>query len=229
MTNTIEETVDLSGSASEEEFIRWTLQADGSYAKEGDLPADTPAVRIFEIDEDYETNPHAVCAGQKLWPREEAVALVEGKIAEGSYRAWRYEIRPEIPNSQNALGPVVAVPTQPAEPRTCSNSSCKKGPEGTRGIVTRRNAKYCCPSCRVSACRREKPKPAPTEMPRRKPRCDRKYPSQAARQRAYDYRRWGTVRDRRAIDKLLGKKSRRESVNRGYPSEVGANSHIFRS
>jgi len=73
---------------------------------------DTPAVRVFSIDEDYETNPHAVCSGRRLRPRDEAVALVERKIAGGSYRAWRYEIRPEMSESENALAPVSAVPTQ---------------------------------------------------------------------------------------------------------------------
>jgi hypothetical protein len=192
-------------NAPEQESIRWTRLADASYVKEGTIPADTSTVRIFEIDEDYETNPYAVCAGQKLWPQEEAVVLVEGKIAEGSYKAWRYEIRPEIQKPENALGPGVAVPTQPpSEPRTCSNLSCKKGPDGTRGLMRRRNAHFCSSACRVSACRRNRPKPEPTEKPRRKPRCDRKYPSQAARQSAYSYRRWGRVRGRRAIDRLLG-------------------------
>ena len=69
---------------STQAVIRWTRQADGSYAKEGALPAEISDVRIFAIDEDYETNPHAVCPGLKLWPKEEAVELVERKISDGS-------------------------------------------------------------------------------------------------------------------------------------------------
>jgi hypothetical protein len=47
--------VEVSGRAPEQESIRWTRQVDGSYIKEGSLPANTPAVRIFSIDQDYET------------------------------------------------------------------------------------------------------------------------------------------------------------------------------
>ena len=86
MTISIEQQVGVSGAAPEQESLRWTRQSDDSYLKEGTLPADIPTARIFAIDEDYETNPHAVCPGLKLWPREEAVELVERKIAEGSYR-----------------------------------------------------------------------------------------------------------------------------------------------
>jgi hypothetical protein len=46
---------------STQAIIRWTRQADGSYAKEGTLPAEISHARIFAIDEDYETNPHAIC------------------------------------------------------------------------------------------------------------------------------------------------------------------------
>ena len=87
---------------STQAVIRWTRQPDGSYAKEGALPADIPNARIFAIDEDYETNPHAVCPGLKVWPKEEAVDLVERKIAQRSYRAWRYEVRPEVSNAETA-------------------------------------------------------------------------------------------------------------------------------
>jgi hypothetical protein len=83
---------------SDKATIRWTRQADGSYTKGGALPADIPTARIYVIDDDYETNPHAVCPGLKLWLKEEAVELVERKIAEGSYREWRYELRPEVSN-----------------------------------------------------------------------------------------------------------------------------------
>ena len=205
-TEAINTPVEVSGCTPELESISWTRQVDGSYTKEGNLPANTPAARIFSIDEDYKTNPNAICPGLKLRPKDEAVALVEGKIAEGSYRAWRYEIRLEKPKADDPLPPIIGAPPQPAEPHACSNLNCKKGPNGSRGSVTRRNAKYCCPSCRVSACRQKKPKPLPAEKTTiRKLRCDKKYPSHAARQRAYDHRKWGAVRARREIDRLLGK------------------------
>jgi hypothetical protein len=54
---------------STQAIIRWTRQTDGSYAKEGTLPAEISNARIFAIDEDYETNPHAVCPGLKVWPK----------------------------------------------------------------------------------------------------------------------------------------------------------------
>jgi hypothetical protein len=85
---------------STQALIRWMRLADDSYANEGTLPADISHARIFAIDEDYETNPHAVCPGLKVWPKEEAVELVERKIAEGSYRAWRYEVRPGASSAQ---------------------------------------------------------------------------------------------------------------------------------
>ncbi len=77
------------------------------------------------------------------------------------------------------------------DPRACMNSRCKKGPEGARAAVKSPRAKYCCASCRVSVCRRNRPKPPDTDKPKRKPRKDKKYPSHAARQRAYERRKWG--------------------------------------
>ena len=77
-------------------IVRWTRQVDGSYLKEGNLTADILTARIFAIDEDFETNPVAVCPGLKIRPKDEAIELVERKIAEGSYRARRSEIRPEM-------------------------------------------------------------------------------------------------------------------------------------
>jgi len=174
--------------------IRWTRQADGSYLKEGTLPADIPTARIFAIDEDYETNPHAVCPGLKLWPKEEAVELVERKIAKGSYREWRYEVRPEVSSEEVNYALAVVGPRRPAESRACSNSRCKKGPEGTPGAVTSWKGKYCCASCRVSVCRQNKLKPECTDKPERKPRRDKKHESHAARQNAYEWRKWGRER-----------------------------------
>src|SRR5216683_3508710 len=108
-------------------MIRWTRQADGSYIKEGTLPANIPTARIFAIDEDYETNPHAGCPGLKLRPRDEAVELVERKIAEGSYRVWRYEIRPEMPSAEVPPAPALG-PSESLASRPCPNERCKKGP-----------------------------------------------------------------------------------------------------
>jgi len=193
MTISIEQTVGIPGTAPEQESFRWTRQADGSYVKEGTLPADIPTARIFAIDEDYEMNPHAVCPGLKLRPKVEAVELVELKIAEGSYRAWRYEIRPEISSAEPPPAPAVGPSESPAF-RVCQNQRCRKGLKGTRGIVKNRRAKYCCASCRVSVSRRNRPKPECSDKPERKPRSDKKHESHAARQSAYEWRKWG--RDR---------------------------------
>lgn len=165
-------------------IIRWTRQADGTYVKEGELPAHIPTARIFAIDEDYETNLHAACPGVKLRPKEEAIALVERKIAEGSYRDWRYEIRPEISTAESSPAPPVA-PSESCEVRLCPNERCKKGPNGTRGIVTNRRAKYCCSYCRVDVCRRNRLKLEQIEKPKRKRRRDAKWKDHAERQRAY--------------------------------------------
>jgi hypothetical protein len=170
-----------------EQTIRWTRQADGSYQKDGSLPAGTPAVRIFEVDKDYATNPHAVCAGQKLWPQEEAAALLEGKIADVSYKAWRYEIRAELSSAGPPAVPAMVPPESPAL-RLCSNPRCNKGPNGTREKVKSQRAKYCCGYCRVDVCRRSRPKLEQIEKPKRKRRKDAKYASHAERQRAYQAR-----------------------------------------
>ena len=196
MTISIEEEVGVSGTAPKQESLRWTRQADGGYAKEGSLPANIPTARIFAIDEDYETNPNAVCPGLKVWPKEEAVALVERKITEGSYRAWQYEIRPELSSAEPPPTPAVGPSESPAF-RLCQNQRCRKGPNSTRGIVKSRRAKYCCASCRVSVCRRNEPKPECIDKPERKPRKDKKHESHAARQSAYEWRKWGRERLRR--------------------------------
>jgi hypothetical protein len=164
--------------------IRWTRLADGSYLKEGSLPADISNARIFAIDEDYETNPHAVCPGLKLWPKEEAVELVERKIAEGSYRAWRYEVRAEVSTVETAPAREPVPPERPSH-GLCSNERCRKGPDGNRGVLKSSRAKYCCTYCRVDVCRRSRPKPAETEKATRKRRKDAKYSSHSERQRAH--------------------------------------------
>jgi len=165
--------------------LAWTRQADGSYARAGGLPEGASTARIFVVAEDHVESP-----GTKLRPKEEAVALVERKIAEGSYKAWRYEVRPE---TSTAVDPsdheLVLLPHR--DSRTCANPRCKKGRDDTRGEVKSRRAKYCCNTCRVDVCRRNRKKANPEQVdkPRRKPRSDRKYESHAARQRAYEYRR----------------------------------------
>jgi hypothetical protein len=202
-------------------IIRWTRLADGGYTKEGNLPAGTPAVWIFEIDEDYETNPYAVCQGQKLWPQEEAVALVESKIADGSYRARKYEIRPELPSAGPPSVPAMALSESP-ELRLCSNLRCKKGPNGTRGIVKSQRAKYCCRYCRVDVCRRSQPKPKQIEKPKRKRRKDAKYASHAERQRAHQARH-STADYPHAVRDLLWMKERRaRMVDKRIQEPVGA-------
>ena len=72
--------------------------------------------------------------------------------------------------------------------RVCANPRCRKGPNGTRGILKSPRAKYCCPYCRVDVCRRNRPKPEQIEKPSRKRRRDAKYNSHSERQRAYQAR-----------------------------------------
>ncbi len=94
--------------------------------------------------------------------------------------------------------------SKPPHDGLCKNERCKKGPNGTRGIVKSRRANYCSAYCRVDVCRREAtPRPAPMEKPSRKPRSDRKYPSHAERQRAYQARH-STAGWPQGIKDLLG-------------------------
>jgi hypothetical protein len=172
---------------STQAIIRWTRQADGSYAKEGALPADISNGRIFAIDEDYETNPHAVCPGRKLWPKEEVVELVERKIAEASYRVWRYEVRPEVSPAETSPTRDLTPSDRPS-PGLCANERCKRGPNDTRGMLKSPRAKYCCAYCRIDVCRRSRPKPEQIEKRTRKRRRDAKYTSHCERQRAYQAR-----------------------------------------
>jgi hypothetical protein len=205
-TANIETPVEVSGRALEDEFIRWTRQVDGSYVKEGSLPADIPTARVYSVDEDHATNSYARCPGKKLWPREDAIALVESKIADGSYQAWRYEIRPELSNAETPPVPAVGPSESPAF-RLCPNQRCKKGPHGTRGIVMSRRAKYCCKYCRVDVCRRSLPKPEQIEKPKRKRRSDAKWKDHAERQRAYQ-RKNGTAHLPQGIKDLLCTRAR---------------------
>jgi hypothetical protein len=78
---------------------------------------------------------------------------------------------------------------QPPHGGLCANPRCRKGPNGTRGVLKSKRAKCCCPYCRVAVCRRSRPKPEQSEKPKRKRRRDCKYGSHAERQRAYDQAR----------------------------------------
>jgi hypothetical protein len=182
----IETPIEVSGSTPEQESIRWTRRADGSYGKTGSLPAEISTARIFSIDEDFQTNRLAVCPGLRMRPKEEAIALVERKIQDGSYGGWRYEIRPELDSTDNASQPLVTAPSSASGPRKCKNQRCRRGLNGTPAIVPSRRAKYCSPSCRVAVSRREaKPMPKSIEERKRKRRSDAKHQSNAQRQRAY--------------------------------------------
>ncbi len=75
---------------------------------------------------------------------------------------------------------------EPRQDSLCANPRCRKGPNGTRGVLKSQRAKYCCPYCRVDVCRRSRPKPEQVEKPKRKRRSDAKYASHTERQRAYD-------------------------------------------
>jgi hypothetical protein len=77
---------------------------------------------------------------------------------------------------------------QPPHDGSCANPRCRKGPNGTRGILKSLRAKYCCPYCRVDVCRRSRAKPEQIEKPKRKRRRDAKYTSHSERQRAYQAR-----------------------------------------
>lgn len=87
---------------------------------------------------------------------------------------------------------------QPLQDSLCANPRCRKGPNGTRGVVKSPRAKYCCSYCRVDVCRRSRPKPEQVEKPKRKRRSDAKYSSPAERQRAYDQARSCARKFRRA-------------------------------
>jgi hypothetical protein len=77
---------------------------------------------------------------------------------------------------------------QPPHDGLCANERCRKGPNGTRGVLKSPRAKYCCPYCRVDVCRRSRPKPERIEKTSRKRRRDAKYSSHSERQRAYQAR-----------------------------------------
>jgi len=168
------------------EVVSWTRQADGSYASTGSLPAGIPTARIFVIDED-----RVECQGTKLWLKEEAVALVVRKIAEGSYKAWRYEVRPETSTVPDFADHTQTALAESSDARLCANPRCKRGQDGVRSVVGCSGAKYCCATCRVDVCRRNRRQANADVMVKvtRKPRSDRQHESHAARQRAYYQRK----------------------------------------
>jgi hypothetical protein len=141
--------------------------------------------------------------------KEEAIELVERKIAEGVYRGWRYETRPEVTNAETEAARELAPSNRPSF-GLCSNERCTKGANETRGELKSSRAKYCCASCRVDVCRRSRPKPEQIEKPTRKRRRDAKYSSHAERQRAH-YARHRYVLPQ-PIKEYLGMGTRRAGV-----------------
>ena len=110
-------------------------------------------------------------------------------------------------------GPIVVEPLQTPD-RLCPNPRCKKGPNGARGIVKSRRAKYCCRYCRVDVCRRSRMKPEQIEKPKRKRRSDAKYISPAERQRAH-HKRHRLFPLPKAIEDYLWMRARRAEVVSG--------------
>jgi hypothetical protein len=93
----------------------------------------------------------------------------------------------------------------------CANPRCRKGPDGTRGVLKCPRAKYCCSYCRVDVCRRSRPKPEQIKKPSRKRRRDEKSTSHSERQRAYQARH-STSDLPDAIKDYLGIKARKVGV-----------------
>ncbi len=92
-------------------------------------------------------------------------------------------------NTAASETPVETIPTpavieapHPAECPLCANPRCRKGPNGTRGVLKSPRAKYCCAYCRVAICRRK-------GKSGRKRRRDAKHASAAERQRAFRFRK----------------------------------------
>lgn len=97
-------------------------------------------------------------------------------------------------NTADSETPIEAIPSpavveapQPLGNRLCSNRHCRKGPDGTPGVLSGRQ-KYCSAYCRVDVCRRKQPKPEQIEKAKRKRRRDAKYTSHSERQKAYQAR-----------------------------------------
>jgi hypothetical protein len=114
---------------------------------------------------------------------------------------------------------------QPPLDGVCANPRCRKGPNGTRGVLKSPRAKYCCPYCRVDVCRQSRPKPEQIEKPSRKRRRDAKYTSHSERQRAYQARH-STSDLPDAIKDYLGiKAGRAEVVGKRFPESC---KHLIR-
>jgi hypothetical protein len=73
---------------------------------------------------------------------------------------------------------------QPPHDGVCANPRCRKGPNGTRGILKNPRAKYCSNYCRVAVCR-QKRKLWVSQL-KRKRRSDAKWSSPADRKRDYE-------------------------------------------
>jgi hypothetical protein len=74
--------------------------------------------------------------------------------------------------------------TGPPNYGSCAHERCRKGPNGTCGMLKSPRAKYCGAYCRVDVCRRSRPKPEQIEITRKRRR-DAKYSSHSERQRAH--------------------------------------------
>src|ERR1035437_5895075 len=76
---------------------------------------------------------------------------------------------------------------QPPQDGLCANERCRKGPNGTRGIVKSPRAKYCSNYCRVAVCRQKcKLRLEQAGQLKRKRRSDAKWSSPAERKRDYE-------------------------------------------
>lgn len=86
--------------------------------------------------------------------------------------------------------PAVMEAPQPPDCRLCTNERCRKGPDGTRGVLKSPRAKYCSNYCRVDVCRRKrKLRPEQMGQPKRKRRSDAKWESPVERKREYERKR----------------------------------------
>src|SRR5712692_402840 len=80
--------------------------------------------------------------------------------------------------------------SEPPHDGLCANPRCRKGPDGTRGILKSPRAKYCSNYCRVDVCRRKrKLRPEQMGQPKRKRRSDAKWESPVERKREYERKR----------------------------------------
>jgi hypothetical protein len=157
-----------------------------------------------------------------------SIAVMNAAPAKRDERTTRPSLLCECRRSLRAGAPMQEIITLqstdgtplPADSRTCMNSHCKRGPEGTRGAVKSRKAKYCSAYCRVDVCRRNRPKLEHVEKPTRKRRRDTKYTSHSERQRAYHVRHRPYQLPEAIKDYLAMKKGMSEAVGRSVPELV---------